>query len=250
MSQKARRGTTQITIARYSRELSKCVRSSVLVPENIAPPFKTLYILHGRGQNDSSLLRESGIKDLHEQYPFLMVFPDMGLTWSCDSPVGNGESYIVKELIPFIDAVFPTRKNARARAVCGISMGGYGALRLAFKYPNVFSAVSGCEASLLFGHSRHEVLDACTEIPIIHGDNPGTHDLFEIAASSRSPPSNIYFDCGKKDLLLNVNKEFHRHLLRLGIKHTFRIFSGTHGMHYATKQLPRHFQFLWNAMGR
>ena len=70
MSEKPTRRMAQITVERFSRELAQNVRISMLVPEHTSPPFATLYVLHGRGQNVLSLLRDSAIRGLQDAIRF------------------------------------------------------------------------------------------------------------------------------------------------------------------------------------
>jgi len=79
---------------------------------------------------------------------FIVVCPDMttplGSSWYVNSPVtGNWEDFLVKELVPYIDANFRTMASRDSRGITGIFMGGHGAIRFAMKYPEVFGSVYG-----------------------------------------------------------------------------------------------------------
>src|SRR3984893_13146118 len=77
---------------------------------------------------------------------FIVVCPDMttplGSSWYVNSPVtGNWEDFMVKELVPYVDANFRTLPNRNSRGMAGDFMGGYGAIRFGMKYPDVFGSV-------------------------------------------------------------------------------------------------------------
>ena len=78
--------------------------------------------------------------------PFILVSVDMttplGCSWYVNSPVtGNWEDFMVQELVPYIDGNFRTLPDRDSRAITGIFMGGYGAIRLAMRHPDVFGSV-------------------------------------------------------------------------------------------------------------
>jgi enterochelin esterase-like enzyme len=111
--------------------------------------FPVLYWLHGTGGGVPGIAPVSAFFDdaIREGKipPMLVVFPN-GLAagmW-CDSKDGSApiETILVKELVPHIDAVFRTIPARSGRLIEGFSMGGYGAARLGFKYPQYFGAVS------------------------------------------------------------------------------------------------------------
>jgi len=77
---------------------------------------------------------------------FILVAPDMvtplGSSWYVNSPAtGRWEDFMIKEVVPYIDANFHTLSNRDSRAIAGIFIGGYGAIRFGMRYPNVFGSV-------------------------------------------------------------------------------------------------------------
>ncbi|HEY3341790.1 MAG TPA: alpha/beta hydrolase-fold protein, partial [Anaerolineae bacterium] len=142
-----------LTIEFRSEALGKSTRIKVLLNQNARPPYPTFYLLHGLSDDESIWTRRTSIERYAEKYPFLIVMPDGERSWYCDSRIGRFESYISQELVTFIDKLFPTRKLARYRAIGGLSMGGYGALKLGVKFPRVFGSITAHSSAVNFMHS-------------------------------------------------------------------------------------------------
>lgn len=135
----------------HSRAMDKEVGYNIWLPpgyENGSGRFPVVYWLHGRNNTESSdqipleYLRDAiGAGKLP---PLIVVFASGGSqTNYCDSYDGKylAETTVIKELIPYIDEHYRTVKGREGRAIQGMSMGGFGCMRLALKYPNLFSSV-------------------------------------------------------------------------------------------------------------
>ncbi len=140
-----------------SPSLNTRVGYNVLLPpqysSNPASRFPVIYYLHGYQGNESSYLEYA--RHAREAWksgePFILVFVNGGETsFFTDSPDRSvpGESVVVKELIPHIDEKFRTRAGRGGRSLHGYSMGGYGALKLAFKFPDRFGSVVSYGATI------------------------------------------------------------------------------------------------------
>ena len=187
---------------------------SVAQPRTRRRPYPTFYLLHGLSSDDESIwTRRTSIERYAEKYPFLIVMPDGERSWYCDSRIGQFESFIAKELVTFIDKLFPTRKQAKYRAIGGLSMGGYGALKLGVKFPRVFGSITAHSSAVNFMHSWGQ--DGQSDIPevstIAQDVDPKANDIYELV--SKIPPANrphLYFDCGRDDFLHEENEQFDR----------------------------------------
>jgi len=96
--------------------------------------------------------------------PMILATPDCmtalgGSQYVNSSAVGNYETFMVKEVVPFVDGLFRTKAAARHRAICGKSSGGYGALMLGMKYPGVFGALAS--------HSGDAYFDYCYRLDFV-----------------------------------------------------------------------------------
>ena len=125
-------------------------RVNVLLPDgyDTSRRYPVLFLLHGGGENYSTFDTKYDIRNHTAGRDLIVVMPDGGAAgWYSDpesSNVGprNWETFHVDELIPWVDATFSTIAQPAGRAVSGFSMGGFGALKYAAKYPELFASVS------------------------------------------------------------------------------------------------------------
>ena len=125
-------------------------RVNVLLPDgyDTSRRYPVLFLLHGGGENYSTFDTKYDIRNHTAGRDLIVVMPDGGKAgWYSDpesSNVGprNWETFHVDELIPWVDATFSTIAQPAGRAVSGFSMGGFGALKYAAKYPELFASVS------------------------------------------------------------------------------------------------------------
>src|ERR1700733_14359960 len=119
--------------------------------------YPVLYFLHGLGDNEQTLFKGGGwdlIEDLRQKRQisdFLVVAPEGKRSFyinSADGRVAYGD-FFIREFIPYIESRYSIRRERSQRAISGVSMGGYGALRFAFAYPELFSSVSAQSAALI-----------------------------------------------------------------------------------------------------
>ena len=162
------------------------------------------------------------------------------------------ESAITKDLIPLIDRTFPTKADRNGRAIGGLSMGGYGAVKLALKNPNLFCSANSHSGAVAFGHSKLDGKDAfSTEFRRVFGENPvdGPNDCFSLAHRiDRSMAPALRIDCGTEDFLIQSNRDFHAHLEKEGIAHEYQEFPGSHEWGYWDKHVQEALAFHRKAL--
>jgi len=211
-----------------------------LPPQYAAEPqrrFPVIYFLHGRGGNESSHL--GAFKLLAEAVaagtvpPAIYVHAMAGRNSGyVDAPDGSvmGETVVIKELIPHIDATYRTIAERRGRAVQGFSKGGQGALLYAFKFPELFSSVIGYAAGLASGAELKKELPAVFKQ--MHGDSVEQFDATSAWAFARSNAAKlktgiaIAIVIGDKDQHLDRNRRMHALLDQLGIPHHYQELPG------------------------
>jgi len=150
----------------------------------------------------------------------------------------------MKDVIGFVERYFPVKKERRGRAIGGLSMGGYGAMKLALKFPKVFCSVVSHSSAMHFAHAP--IRAESPEWKHILGDKStgGKDDLWAITdklAPSKAPA--IRFDCGKDDGLLDSNRKFHRQLLKRKIKHQYKEYPGGHTWGYWDEHVQEALKF-------
>ena len=218
------------------RKMTSCL---VILPDEQAGPgpYPVFYLLHGLSDDHTAWTRRTRLERYVEGLPLIVVMPDGGRGWYTDSsvePTGAFETFILRDLIGFIDRTFQTRTDRGGRVVAGLSMGGYGAVKLALKFPEVFCAAASHSGALVNPEERGGIY-AGSELQRIFGDSPagGPNDVFALAERldpARQPVLRI--DCGVEDGLLEHNRRFHRHLDHLGIEHEYAEFPGGHNWEY------------------
>ncbi len=222
------------TVDFWGESLQKQCAMNVILPESGKPPFGLLIQLHGLSDDYTAWMRNTSLDRYLAGVPLVVLMPDGGRSFYCDAVDGPAyEAHIMKDVIGFAERYFPVRRDRRARAVGGLSMGGYGAMKLALKYPNVFGSVVAHSGAPDFGHNPKR-LEGAEWVRILGDKVPGGKDDLFLIAEGLSPSKSpaIRFDCGVDDRLLESNRRFHRHLVRLGIRHQYREYPGDHDWAY------------------
>jgi S-formylglutathione hydrolase FrmB len=224
----------------FSKALAKHVGGYVIVPDAGEPPFAAFYLLHGLSDDYTIWLRRTSIERYAQQYPLIVVMPDGFRGFYTDNAAGPAyASYVAEELVATIERTFPAKRARASRGIGGLSMGGYGALRLALGYPHVFAAANSHSGAVLHGSRNHPRAGGAlepAEFQRIFGPAPaGTdHDLLALAQRCKSHDTlpKIRIDCGTEDDLLGDNREFHKKLEALRVAHEYEEFPGAHDWAY------------------
>src|SRR5271165_4068335 len=134
-----------------SRSLQKASSVSVVFPDDpaIPRPFTVFYLLHGLSDDDTIWMRRTSIERYVEGLPLLVVMPDGGRGWYTNAAVGYAyEDDLIKDVVGLIDRTFPVKAERSARAIGGLSMGGYGAVKLGLKHHEMFASVNSHSGAL------------------------------------------------------------------------------------------------------
>lgn len=203
--------------------------------------YPVFYLLHGTpGRPDAFMLtvRLGVIVDvLHAQrraLPPILVMPTGSSGTFADEEWANGvgrhagwETFVADDLVRWVDSTFRTIPKGAARAIGGLSEGGYGALNIAFHHPGEFGVVQSW--------SGYQLAD---NIPAIFGRDPQrlAHNspaltLPRVAAALRRTHTFIWFYSSTRDPMLKQNQLFARELARLQIANTFFVVPGGHTWH-------------------
>jgi S-formylglutathione hydrolase FrmB len=241
------------TFTLKSRLLEREVSYHVIFPanrKNFLMETPVLYLLHGLFGRFDNWLTNTLLLDYAARHSFAVVCPEGGDNWYADSPHLENhfyESCFTDELLPAIEEKFNFGERQAKRAIAGLSMGGYGAFKFAFRRPAKFclaASMSGAfHASEIFAGG-----ELWTELqPSIHkifGGNTllrAENDLFRIVenypAAKFAELPFLYFDCGRKDSFLPVNIRLAQTFRRRGIAHQFKTFSGRHNWNYWNARL-------------
>jgi enterochelin esterase-like enzyme len=225
------------TVATYSTVMQKEIKAIVVTPDSYSneQSLPVVYLLHGYGGNYAGGMHgvNKEYEALADLYRMIIVCPDGGHgSWYFDSPVDKNyryETYITKELIPWIDEHYNSIASPRGRGIAGISMGGHGALYLAFRHQDLFGAAGSMSggvdirpfpnnwdiAKRLGAYAEYpENWEKNTVINMLHLLKPGTLALI--------------IDCGSEDFFYKSNCQLHEQLLYRNIPHDFISRPGGH----------------------
>ena len=248
-----------------SRVLTQKIHYCVMLPSTYdtattaKPPrlYPVLYFLHGLGDNEQTLFKSGGwntIEDLRQQHQisdFLVVAPEGLASFYINSADGRTRysDFFLRELIPYIESHYAIRRQRASRAISGVSMGGYGALRFAFAHPDLFSSVSAQSPALVSESPRASAHSMPSPNPLgrmlapVFG-NPvdvrhwNQNSPFVLAKQNRgkilATRLAIYFNCGLDDEFgfERGASELHRQLQSEHIPHESHLYSGNHSSEY------------------
>lgn len=233
-----------------SNTLVKQVAATVIIP-NVPPPWSTFYLLHGLSDDHTIWTRRTRLEVYAENLPMLIVMPDGYRGFYTRHESGpDYAAYIADEVVDFIERTFNVKRSRTARAIGGLSMGGYGALRIGLGYPDRFQSITSHSGALMHGtHIKGKPPGGLTidEYRATFGRSPaGTdHDLLHLARRARKAKSlpAIRIDCGTEDFLLDANRTVHAQLVRDKIPHDYEEFPGAHTWDYWDTHIQRALQF-------
>jgi S-formylglutathione hydrolase FrmB len=266
--------------AMNSRILKHPVRYCVYLPASYDagaakdPPqrYPVLYFLHGLGGNEQELFENGGWTQLDELRArrkigeFLIVAPDAGRTFYIDSANGavRYSDFFLEEFIPAVEAKYRVSKGRGNRAISGVSMGGYGALRFAFSHPEMFRAVSAQSAALITRTPQEIDASIRSGSPVAKGlaDVFGSpiqvahwreNNPLALAQKNGAELHNlaIYFNCGDDDDF-GFEKgaaALHQELKKENVKHEYRAYPGDHSVEYFLSHFDEVIEFHSRAFG-
>lgn len=243
------------TLQVFSASMQKNIKTCVITPENYNKKnknFPVVYLLHGYSGNYSTWLKS--FKEVAQQvdkYDFIVVAVDGNYSsWYFDSPIDptfKYETYIIDELVPFIDKKYKTIVGLQGRAISGLSMGGHGALYLSFKHQEVFGAAGSMSGGVDFrpfpeNWDIKKRLGSITEFPENWEKNTVTN-MLELVKNNHL---KLIIDCGVDDLFIDVNRGLHQKMLALKINHDYIERPGKHNIEYWENSLKFQLLFFHN----
>ena len=223
----------------FSRTLGMCVQFDVILPQETKGQigmtgkggrnYPTLYLLHGLSDDHTIWQRRTSIERYVSDMGMAVVMPSTARCWYTDSMSGKYFSYRADELPAICREFFPNMSSAREdNYIAGLSMGGYGAFKIAMSRPETFSM-----AASLSGVMDVSMYGERPEHKHIFGDTiKGTkNDLFTLSkelVDSGDPMPQLFQWCGTEDALYPCNVRMTGHLEELGFSLAYSESHGTH----------------------
>ena len=241
----------------WSPSLERHTAATMIVPEGRPGPWPVLYLLHGLSDDHTAWTRRTSVERYVEKTGLMVVMPDGGRGWYTDAPAlpnARYESLITQDLIGLVDATFPTRAARAGRAIAGLSMGGYGAFKIALHRPDLFGAAVSHSGAVQFGgHTfSDDPEDRLREFFPLFGAHPqgGPNDVHALAENiDRTLLPALRFDCGTEDFLIEPNRALRRSWESLGIPHEYAEHPGGHDWGYWDRHILDTLHFLSGPLG-
>lgn len=249
----------------FSEVLSMRSSMYVLLPQRLLdyvknkrrPKYKTLYLLHGYSDDHTAWLRWSSIEKYVEGLDLAVVMPAANVSFYTDMAYGKNYFQFISEEVPVIVrdmfALSPARED---NFVAGLSMGGYGAFKLALTFPERYVAAASLSGALdvgatVKGHGLHDEKVWAAEMRNAFGDvskvTGSKHDLFALAKKAAKSPAKLrlYQCCGTEDFLYADNVRFRDALRKLPFDLTYEEGPGEHVWPYWDKMIQHVLKWMF-----
>ncbi|MDF2157056.1 alpha/beta hydrolase family protein [Algoriphagus sp. CAU 1675] len=255
------------TIEVYSSAMNKTLKAAVTTPstyQSNEKSYPVIYLLHGGSGSFSDWhqkVTEPGLVNrMAEEQDLIIVTPGVGPScYYYDSPKMDSvryETYLIQELIPFVDENYRTLNQRESRAITGLSMGGHGAIWLSARHPELFVAAGSMSGVMNidtrmwkvpeeFGTLRSTQQKAMLGEDLNY-DGPEFNSYTAVGYVGKMKENGLHLilDCGVDDFLIATNRQMHQLLLENGTPHEYIERPGAHTWPYWTEALPVHLLFF------
>jgi len=242
-----------------SKILKRNVKYTIYLPadyETANRTYPVVYLLHGYSDDNTGWLQFGEVNRFADQAildgtipPMIIVMPDGGTSWYINSYDGKEkyEDFFIKEFIPHVEQAYRIKTERQYRGVAGLSMGGYGTLIYAIKYPQLFSAAAALSAAVFPDDQMVNQPDDNYEHVFgqlfgrgLKGKDRLTKDwqansvlnLVQNKTADDLSKVRYWIDCGDDDFLTIGNSMLHIALTEKKVPHEFRMRDGAHNWTY------------------
>ncbi len=229
------------TVQVRSTAMNKDVQVVIIAPDNAKSAknvsYPVVYLLHGYSGNAESWLGiKPNLPEIAEQNKVVIVCPDGKNSWYWDSPKDptyRYETFVSDELVKYVDSHYKTLADRKGRAITGLSMGGHGALWLAFRHKDVFGAAGSTSGGVDI-RPFPQNWDMSKQLGEFAANKKvwDEHTVINQIDKIENGDLAIIIDCGYDDFFLTVNKDLHERLLGKKINHDFITRPGAHNGDY------------------
>jgi len=219
--------------------------------------YPLVYLLHGYSEDYKQWSQTTDLQKLADQYNFIIVTPDGFTSFFINSPINKHsryEDFFFKELAPKVHQSFSI--DDKNIFISGLSMGGYGALRLFILHADYFNTAGSTSGALEIDYPNFQYIsqqfwqtNRMTDDLIRHIGNPKTEDWnkYSISTLLKQNPDfkkPFIFDCGIEDILYASSENLKTLTDSLKIPTTFISQQGNHNTEYWNKSIEHHFVFF------
>lgn len=258
-------------ISLHSSVLGRNVNYAIYLPpdyDKSERAYPAVYLLHGYTDDHTSWLQLGEVNRYADKAiaegtisPMIIIMPDGDTSWYINSYDGKEkyEDFFIQEFIPAMEKTYRIKSKRNFRAVAGLSMGGYGSLIYALKYPDYFAAAAPLSAGVFTDDEIVNMPDG--EWNHVFGPlygrglkgkarlNKAWQDysvLSIIAKKSTDDLSKVryWIDCGDDDFLAKGNSFLHIALKEKKVAHEYRVRDGIHSWLYWRSGITDALEFI------
>jgi enterochelin esterase-like enzyme len=251
--------------------LGRSVRYTVYLPADYdisQRSYPVVYLLHGFTDDNTGWLQFGEINRYADKAiaegtipPMIIIMPNADSSWYINSYDGkeNYEDFFIKEFMPFVEKKYRIKAEKKYRGVTGLSMGGYGTLIYALKYPQLFAAAAPLSAGIFTSDELKAMPDNnyANVLARVFGSNLKSDvrltsqwyensvlDIVAKASTDSLKRVRYWIDCGDDDFLTNANCLLHIALTNKHVPHEFRMRDGAHNWTYWRTGITDALQFI------
>ena len=238
------------TVSIASQKMEKSFKAIVVFPDTYGDSeLPVVYLLHGWSGDYRNWFDKTDLPSLADHFQMIIVCPDGGYAgWYLDSPLikeSQYESYIALDVVDYIDQNYETISAEQGRAICGLSMGGHGAIGLLAKYPDRFAAAGSMSGVMELNtvgdrYGLEKLLGDITTYENRWKENSSWYLIEKLVSKKKG----ILLECGIADRLIESNRRTHRKLIDLNIAHDYYERPSGHTWDYWVNALPYHLLFF------
>jgi S-formylglutathione hydrolase FrmB len=245
-----------------SAALGRTMKYRVLLPADYgasATQYRALYLLHGLDGDYMDWSTRTELARIARGLPLVVIMADGENAWYTNAEGGGArfEDYVADDLIKDVERKYRVIRSRYGRAIAGLSMGGYGALKIALKRPGLFAAAGGFSSALAitdpaFADAFPAYRDQFVQIFGPAGsETRAVNDVLLLAAKVRPESAPVfYFDCGTSDGFIESNRAFAAALQKRGFAYEYHEVAGGHTWEYWNRRLEVFLPWLMKQLTR
>ena len=210
-------------------------------------PLRVVYLLHGAWSDGSEWVKQCALERYANDYNFMLVMPTVNNSYYHDLEYGPKYfKYITEELPTFLSSLFNISTKREDTFVCGLSMGGFGAMKCALNYPDKYMAaasMSGALDIITLGKNRKPVGIACEgaflKMDELEGSNNVLMRLLEKHAEAKTILPKLHACVGTEDFIYDLSVMFKNKCESLNIPLDYYEEAGGHEWEFWDRNVKR-----------
>ena len=232
----------QTIVTLPSERLQHEVDIHVLLPDVRTQATRVLWLLHGWYGKGCDWLMKTRLQVLAEPLDLVIVMPDAGNNYYSDVPGAAMQTVLIDDIMPAIQQLFGLSTTRFDNVIAGLSMGGYGAVKFALSYPQLFAKALSLSGALDIASEYHADWSRQKDFRRLFGsytDFAGSNnDLMQLIKQPRAAKVPLTLYCGQADFLLPASQSFYAQAQKQGCQVSLTVDAGAHNWQYWDAHVP------------